>query len=291
MSTLQITLTYRGNFAEENQIDLYDAAQALVGFQRSLALTTHLILNDEIITQAPSLEGAQILALPSQDGSWKQTAKIIVVGGALYNLGTVPKDTPLGNLISSAYDYVISETLGFHVDYNKTLRQQYDDLKKQNKAIKPLSQSRFDSLVEKCEVPVRDMHRPITKSETATEATITAKDGSATRRIGPPLTFETYEYVAHTDRSSTLFEFVGRVSSYNINTFKGRVYVADEGRPVPFELAETARNIESIVAVTTSLQANAKRRATDVSSEIQFNAFRNTSRSGRLKSLFITEIL
>jgi len=198
----------------------------------------------------------------------------------------------IGNLISSAYDYVISETLGFHVDYNKTLGQQYEEKKQKGAEIMQLPQSRFDSLTEKCEVAIRDMHRPIAKSRTATQAVITTKVGAHTRDLAHPLNFETYEYIAHTDRSSDSFEFVGRVSSYNINTFKGRVYVAEQGRPVPFELGESARNIESIVKVTTSLGANAQRKSREGGdTDIVFNAFRNTSRSGRLKGLFITEIL
>jgi hypothetical protein len=126
MSVLNVTLSFSGRDAARHEIDLYDVGQALVGFQRSLALTTHLILNDKIITQAPSLEGAQILALPAEEGSWKITAAVVV---ALYTAGTAPRDTPLGHLISSAYDYVISETLGFHVDYSKTIGQSYKELR------------------------------------------------------------------------------------------------------------------------------------------------------------------
>ena len=121
MAAVEVTLSFMGDRADESEIEFYDVAQALIGFQRSLALTTHLILNDEIITQAPSLDGAQILALPPEPGSWKITAAIMLTG-AFYTLGTAPKDTPIGNLISSAYDYVISETLGFHVDYDKNAR-------------------------------------------------------------------------------------------------------------------------------------------------------------------------
>lgn len=134
------------------------------------------------------------------------------------------------------------------------------------------------------------MHRPISKSGTATEAVITARVGAVQHQFEHPLTLKTYDYVAHTERSSEPFEFVGRISSYNINTFKGRVYVAAEGRPIPFELADSARNTHSILAVATSLRANAQIRAGD-GAEIHFNAFRNTSHSGRLKGLLITEIL
>ena len=58
MHIANISLSYSGLLADRSEIDFYDVSQALVGFQLSLALTTHLILNDEIIVQAPSLKGA-----------------------------------------------------------------------------------------------------------------------------------------------------------------------------------------------------------------------------------------
>ena len=287
---LKLTLSYEGNSADHSAVDLYDVGQALIGFQRSLALTTHLILNDEIITQAPFLKGAKIFATPPDEGSWKITGMVVAgLGTGIYHLGTAPKDTPLGHLVRSAYDYVVSETLGVHVDYEKTLGQQYKELKKSEAAFPQLSEDRIDSLIEKCETAIRDMHRPIAKSATADEAVITAQIGRSTNPLSVPLTRETYEYVSYTERGSTPLEFVGLVSSYNINTFKGRVYLPQLNRPIPFELADTARSPSSVVAIVRSLSANAEDRR-DGRGEIHFNALQNLSRTGRPKSLLITEI-
>jgi hypothetical protein len=286
---VQLALSYTGGLANENALDLYDVGQALVGFQRSLALTTHLILNDEIITQSPSLRGATILSLPPQQGSWKAVAVIATLGTGIYNLGTAPKDTPLGHLVRSAYDYVISEALGVHVDYDKTLGQQYKELKKSEPILPEIDELRLDSLIEKCEFAIREMHRPIVKSRTATEATITTTLGDTTRPLSHPLNRETYEFISFTERSLSPLDLTGRISSYNINTFKGRVYLPQQNRPIPFELAEEARNTLGVLAIVQSLSANAEQR-THGEGEIHFNAFQNLSRTGRLKSLFITEI-
>jgi hypothetical protein len=290
MAALEITLSYTGRDADRSEIDLYDVGQALIGFQRSLALTTHLILNNEIITQSPSLDGAQILAHPSRRGSWELTALIAITPvalHALYRLGTAPKDTPIGHLIRSAYDYVISETLGFHVDYDKTLGVQYEELTRQG--VTKLPQTRFDSLIEKCEVAIREMHRPISKSETATKGRLITKVDANTAPLRHPLTIKTYEHIAFTERSPETTDFVGRISSYNINTFKGRAYIGREGRPVPFELSENARDDASVATITGSLSLNARDRK-DEAADIEFVAFENRSRSGRLKSLYVTQI-
>lgn len=61
---LQFTLSFQGNESNKHQMDLYDAALSLIGFQRTLALTTSLMLNGEIITQAPALKNATIMSTP-----------------------------------------------------------------------------------------------------------------------------------------------------------------------------------------------------------------------------------
>jgi len=92
---LKSHFSFSGSRADQNEIDFYDVSQALVGFERSLALTTHLILNGKIITHAPALKGAEIFALPPAEGSWKLSAAILVAATGVYHLGTAPKDTPI----------------------------------------------------------------------------------------------------------------------------------------------------------------------------------------------------
>lgn len=284
------TLRYVGQEADDARLDFYDASQALVGFQRSLALTTHLVLNGEVITQAPSLKGARIYALPPEEGSWKLTAAIVTAGAtALYAIGTAPKDTPLGHLVSSAYDYVVSETLGFHVDYDKTLGEQFEEVRRANPEIKALGQSRFDSLVEKCQIPIRDMHRPIVASETASAADIFVGTRTEGPPLGAPLNRETFDYINFTDTSDRPQKYEGKVSSYNINTYKGRVFIPQEGRPVPFELSSEARTTSNIYTVTQSLTSNALRSLSE-GANIEFYAFARRSKTGRLKGLLIVEV-
>lgn len=152
------TLRYDGGLADNNTIDMYDAARGLAGFQRSLALVTHLIVNGEIITQAPSLRGAQILSSTPEEGSWKVTAVIL---GGLFTLTSAPKDTTAGDLVFSVYDYVVKSTLGFHVDLTKSLgAQAEDELKK-----KKVTREKLDSLMEKTESSIAEIHRPIIASK------------------------------------------------------------------------------------------------------------------------------
>ncbi|WP_072381358.1 hypothetical protein [Novosphingobium sp. NDB2Meth1] len=285
----EITLSYTGNLTDNNTIDLYDAARALVGFQRSLALTTHLLLNGEIITQAPSLQGAKIITTPPEEGSWKVTATILV---GIWTVGTAPKDSVFGHLLYSAYDLVVKETLGFHVDFSKSLGQQHEEYL----ASKKITKEKMDSLVEKTEAAISDMHRPIVGNRTATSAKLIAyPDKKKPIQLGPELTEISYQYISHTVKSPKPSQVVGVVSSYNSNTFKGRIYSFDEKRPIPFELEANARNRDSINLITASLRSNAvNRSSTDEISvsaiPIMLTCHRLESATGRLKGLVVTAV-
>ena len=285
----EITLSYTGNLADTHTIDLYDAARALVGFQRSLALTTHLLLHGEIITQAPSLKGAKIITTAPDEGSWKVTAAVLV---GIWTVGTAPKDSVFGHLLYSAYDLVVKETLGFHVDFDKSLGQQHEAYL----ASKKITKEKVDSLVEKTESAISDMHRPIVGNKTATSAKLFARgDSSGPIQLGPEFTQISYDYISHTVRSPNPSEIVGVVSSYNSNTFKGRIFCFEEKRPIAFELEEIARGRDAINLITSSLRSNAVSRSSrdDVSAlatPIKLTCHRLDSATGRLKGLLVTAV-
>ncbi len=280
---VSISLSYAGSLADNNVIDMYDAARGLAGFHRSLALTTHLILHGEIITQAPALRDAQIITTTPEEGSWKVTAVIL---GGLWTVATAPKDSVPGHLLFSAYDYVINESLGFHPSFDKALGVQYEE----NMKAKKITQEKIDSLIEKTERSVGDMHRPIVGSQSATRAHLIGIDNLGKRKgLGPEMNQTTYQYLSTTVRERRDVILVGAVSSFNINTFKGRIFVYDEMRPVPFELSEEAQNTETLVHLTSSLRSNAAN-PRGRSGTVRLTAERLVSSTGRLKALIVNGV-
>ena len=291
MTEVRFTLSYEGADSAKHLIDLYDVSQALIGFQRSLALTTHLLLNDEIITQAPALKGAHIYAVPAEPGSWKLTAAIAMTATGLYHLGTTPNNSPLGHLMFSLYDYVISESLGYHVDYNKSLGQLAEEAKSKQQKLPEIKEHQVDALIEKCSRAITEMHRPIVKSETATHCTISGNyTGRRNHPLNARLTRDSFEFIHETVTSEAPNVFEGRISSYNSNTYKGRIYIAAIGRPVTFELEPHARSNRSVQVIATSLFHNALNQRQEPGSLIHIVAFENTSRTGTLKSLTISRV-
>lgn len=291
-SELQFTLAYLGRSADRHRLDFYDVSQALIGFQRSLALTTHLALNGEIITHAPALKGARIYASPPEEGSWKIVGVITIAAStAIYNIGTADRNTPLGHIVYSLYDYVVSESLGVHVNYEKSLGQLYEEARQKKKSDgAPLRQSQADSLIEKCHRAIEDMHRPIYASGTAVKGVIESVIAGKSRPLKTQLTGETYEFIHETYRSDQPEEFLGRITSYNSNTYKGRIYLPDVGRPLPFELSTSTRNKRTFRLITTSLRASALRDRTDQYAFVKVSAYVNKSRTGQLKWLTVTHV-
>jgi hypothetical protein len=285
---LQFTLSFTGELADEHRIDLYDVSQAIIGFQRSIALTTHLVLNQKIITQAPALKGAEILAFPPTDGSWKINSVVVLT--ALYGLGTLESNSPLGHLVYSLYDYVVSESLGVHVDLDKSLGQLYEEAQKNKIKLPFIKQHQADSLIEKCNTAMHEIHRPIYMTGTAGKAEIMATINRERLPLETSFSIQTWEYIHETRTSDEEEAFVGCVSSYNSNTYKGRIYVEKFGRPVSFELSKNARGQKIVELVTSSLQSNALRAYKEDEGRVYFTGYQRTSRSGQLKSLLITNL-
>ncbi|MBS1068831.1 DUF7946 domain-containing protein [Gluconobacter cerinus] len=288
MKTSFFEISYEGSLADSHEIDFYDISRALVGFQRTLSLTTHLLLNDQIITQSNALKGANIRLLPPEKGSWAVLAAVgIVAWGGL----SVSKDTVAGHLISSAYDYVIKAALGFHVDYGKTLGKQIEEEKIKNPKIKFPIVSRFDSLIEKCQVALEDMHRPIIFSETANSANVLSIERNSKKKIGVTLNRDTYDHIGEEIIGSKIEYFSGNISGYNSNSFSGRVYIPELNRIIPFEITESSRSKVNIRKITHSLSVNAQRGDNHlVLSDIVFYGLKVNTKTGRLKRIILTNI-
>jgi hypothetical protein len=281
------TLSFEGNSADNHELDFYDAAQGLISFQRTLALTLHLVVNNEIIIQAPSLRNAEIFALPVEEGSWKIKAGIVIP--ALVTASSMlPNNTVLGHLVYSIYDLVISQSLGFHVDYSEPLLKSYENQQLDDIGVKVPSESQIDSLIEKVQPAIKELHRPIYKNETASRATITAYYGHTEQELTHEFNIQTYEYIKQTVLSNEAKIFVGVISSYNINTFKGRIFLFSNNRPIPFELSRDFRESPFINIIVDSMSQNARGHVQ--SATIYFQAYENTSVNGHLKSLSVVNV-
>lgn len=298
MSEIEFTLKYQGRLASaSNSVQLYDIAQALVGFERTISLTTHLLLNGEVLTQSPSAKGFQLYSVPFEQGSFASKAILTLGGGALTVItaaGVAPPNTAFGWLAKSAVEYVVEETLGFEPNFEESLGKQIEKYRAREtntKISKDLTIGRFDSLIEKIEPGIKSIHRPIVKSGSAETAQIDYRIGSDGGILDGYFSPETFDYVDRTITSEDFDEYCGNISSYNTNTFRGRMYVPSQKRTIPFELSHEMRSLTIINLITNSLRSNGQRRAASLFSndtDLCFEALRNESVNKRLKSLYVT---
>lgn len=285
---LTLDLSYEGNLTDKHQIDLYDVAQSLMGFHRSLAITTHLILNQEIITQAPALKNAEIISYPSEPGSWKMTVGVWLVGG--YNVTTLDNSSPLGHLIFSAYDYVVSQSLGFHVDYDKSLGELYEQNNKNNLPI--IKEHQLDSVIEKVQSSLIDMHRPIYSTQSARTLKITGNYDNKDKPLSSIFTNDTYHYIREEKISKEIVEIEGLISSYNINTGYGRIYVSILGRTIPFELQHTVlNNKDSLSSILQNMRSNALRNKDDEIEKIKMLVIVVLASNDKIKRYIVKGII
>lgn len=134
------------------------------------------------------------------------------------------------------------------------------------------------------------MHRPIFKTNTAESAEIYSIVGREQVSFESSLSIDTYEYMyeEYTENDAVIIE--GRISSYNSNTYKGRVYVREEGRPVSFELTSNARNDKSVKLIVASLSENALGNHDEEWSVVYCLVYRNRSKAGHLKSYTVLSV-
>lgn len=176
------------------------------------------------------------------------------------------------------------------MDYEQSLGQLYEEHNENEIEPPRIEQHQLDSLVKKCFTAITEIHRPIFKNQSATKANISSSITNRNKDIGPEFNIETYQYIREEFVSEDPEIIQGRVSSYNNNTFKGRIYVAAEGRPIAFELAENCRSNQVIQLIVASLSVNAIKDLDSEWSAINCMVFKNTSRSGHLKSYSIFQV-
>lgn len=287
---IELSFSFKGGSADSAMIEMYDGARAIAGFHRSLAITTHLILNGEIITQAPSLKGAYIYMPAPEAGSWKTRAKIALGGlGALgIAAGTASTDSNFGHLVASGYAYVTKEALGFEADYEGTLQEQIREHNERTGS--KLDVSRFDGVVEKVEQSITDMHRPIVKSGSAETGTVQNESPDGNEYEFPVFNRSTYDYIIETYESKAPQTSLAKISSYNVNTHSGRAYIDEIGnRTIQFKLSPQCQKVLSVSAITKSLSLTAG--STGDLSHVYLTFLTNQSSTGRIKSIYVIDVM
>lgn len=211
---LVFELRYVGWEAERHRLNIYDAGKAIEGMSRTLALCTHYFVNGDIITQATALSGAEIFLTAPEAGSikfrsiirllrspWAATIAVGLVTNAIYDVTKAVVQTSVGQNIAITDAHA--------------------------KQIIKHDISAIDTIADRVTNDLANIHRPLNSS-----AELIYFGGQSSQIT---LNEDTYEYVKTTRISEGVYEFVGRVAAYNANSQKGRIYIPEINRVIPFE--------------------------------------------------------
>lgn len=282
---LTLEISFEGALSDEHKIDLYDISRSMMGFHRSLAITTNLLINENIITKSTSLKNAYIYTLPFEEGSLKM--KIVIgLGSALGAALMAPQNSMLGHLVFSAYDYVVSESLGYHVDYEKSLGKLYSENK--NKNIPIIQQHQLDLVIEKCSNSIKDMHRPIYKSETAEKTLIKGFLDDEELKFSSELNIETFNFLNEEVLKEKVFSVTGIITSFNANSYSGRIEIPEIDRPIPFKLDNEVKTDENFEKIIESLKNKTLKNVTPTKVTMDVQVVQ--TKKGRIKTYIVKKV-
>ncbi len=250
------------------ELDAYDAGQALWGIARSLAITTHYAINRQVIKQAPALSGARILVAPPRAGSFEFALSVLPFASEF------AKDMAPSIAASVLYDLV------------RLLYRRATGLKDapETQALHDLLKrvpGDIDALGDAIDEDVRRFHRPFEGP------VVNLKTYGGVNNFG---TFDksTYEFVKARDLGPRDEVFIGNVASLNGNTDFGRIWMPTEQRTVPFRKDKSLRRLQKADRVLLSWSLDEYVNGRDGTIQVTGSAIRN--REQKIKVIFVASV-
>lgn len=168
----QVIFRFDGGMASEGRLDLYDAAQFLLGAARVYSIIGHYYATGDIIHHAPR-SVADVYILPAEEGSFKQALMV----GVITSIVTAPFATFSSRLMDSWFppqNPKLERQIELLEEQNRLLRRQLD-LPEQETEKEKEDKQEVDRFIEEnqkeCHVirsvlakSTKDMFRPIGRS-------------------------------------------------------------------------------------------------------------------------------
>lgn len=257
----RLKLRFSGKAVEDRGLDLYDGSASFHGFAQAIQIVVHAYINNDIVSKATALKGAEVYFGSPRRGSVLMDLIVIaekypVVAGAA------------GIVFYDFVKYAFSKATGrfsTKAETNSVQRIAMDE-------------TFFDQLAETLEGSLQRAHRVIDQ-KSAAKVTLE-------RPRSELITFDwrTSQWVHTRDENPEVEEVTGNVTRYNLVSGNGRAYIHQLDRIVPFrpgpEFLEAKRGI-----LTWSLHGN----TTDAPKELRFWASRIESAQGEAKRLILSD--
>lgn len=253
-------------------LDAYDAAQALYGISRSLAILTHYSLHRRVIKQAPSLHGAKVLILPPNAGSFEFIAPIVPI------LADAGNATAIAQNLAASVLYDLAKTI-----YRRLAGKSESTSSREMQALARHASGDLDAITDAISEDIVRIQRPIA-SDKRRIYNINVSGG--TMHL-VHLDRDTLDYSRTKVVSDRETEFFGHVRSFNGSTVQGRFWIEAEERTVSFTVnrgSKISANQRSVLSWSLDQWVS------KLEGFIYLSGFPLTSRTGLLKHVFITKV-
>lgn len=251
-----------------NELDAYDAGQALYGISRSLAIITHYVLNGKVIKQGPALSGAKVFVRPPQRGSFESLLSIVPF------MGDVAQQLPAH--IATHFLYDLAKLL-----YRRCAGLSGSPSTEELEKLLKQAPGDVDALSDAIDEDVVRFHRPF-------EGPVTILNiYGGTNHFGS-FNHVTYANAKARELGREREGVFGEIASYNGNTDTGRIWLHDEQRTVAFKRDRTLKRLPQADRGLLSWSLDQYVNHKEGTLQLFGRGLRN--REGQLKMIFVTEV-
>lgn len=223
---IPLALKYNLPSEKRGRIDLYSGPKSIFGFAKIIQLSTHLILNHEVISRSTRAKGAEFHMLPSKEGSFVQQVIVVVQNYPAESLASTIAINVLSNHISDALKWLVKSASGLIDEEYKPFEPRLGT------DLEPY----FDDLQVVLDGPIREAHNSVERLG----GNVTLLDTHGNEIV----TFDedTLGYIKEANLSDQHEEITGHVTRYNVLTGNGRLKDYRNNKVIPFSPDRSFKN-------------------------------------------------
>lgn len=267
-----ILIEFEGLTSDEGHLELYEASEALNGLASSVNLVTHGFVHDnEVRTKVPVQKDFKTYFSSAKKGCFDLSIDV------LFEPKTIKKHGK--SVIFDRYWDYLSYTIANSIGENYTPQTPYLENILEDKPY------HFDDLAEELESHLARVHRPI-----KTKNAITTK--FIRPRVGEKIVLNktTLAYVSASIVSNIEEAWSGNITKYNILSGKGRAFINEIGRTVPFFIKDFENHGLPVHHAASESMDEGARLGAKVGGKRLFTGFKTTSNRDIVKRIQITGI-
>ena len=226
---IKFILKYTGGKADENILDLYDAATSMHGLAKALAITSYSLINDgKVRRRADSIPNVDFYLQPSKKGSFIEIVTIVFQNPAVEVLGT-------SVLAAAFWDFI-------NFTWKEATGRESQPTEYKTRRLLENNETLPEEISHALEIPLQQLHKPIQRDKNIVIEIKRPRQEAAVVKFNS----STLDYVMSESEPEEVTNIIGNVTKFNILSGIGRFYDDRLGKTVSFhsstEIDEETKN-------------------------------------------------